>query len=83
MIYGLPPFYSRDTSEMYNSILTKPLRLISSANISLNARHLIESVRRSFFFIFNKILWVKINLKLLQKEQTARIGYSEDDFHGN
>jgi len=27
MLYGLPPFYSRDTSEMYNSILNKPLRL--------------------------------------------------------
>ncbi|KAG7478076.1 hypothetical protein MATL_G00076570 [Megalops atlanticus] len=27
MLYGLPPFYSRDVSEMYDSILHKPLSL--------------------------------------------------------
>ncbi|KAJ9594148.1 hypothetical protein L9F63_014404, partial [Diploptera punctata] len=27
MLYGLPPFYSRNTAEMYDRILNKPLRL--------------------------------------------------------
>lgn len=42
MMYGLPPFYSRDTSEMYDNILHKPLRL--RTNISQSARHLLEQV---------------------------------------
>jgi serine/threonine protein kinase len=27
MLYGLPPFYSRNTAEMYDQILYQPLRL--------------------------------------------------------
>ena len=42
MMYGLPPFYSRDTAEMYDNILHKPLRL--RTNISQSARHLLEQV---------------------------------------
>ncbi|KAI1288393.1 Serine/threonine-protein kinase Sgk3 [Halotydeus destructor] len=42
MIYGLPPFYSRDTSEMYENILTKPVRLRS--NITLAARNILEGL---------------------------------------
>uniref|UniRef100_A0A1I8HD33 AGC-kinase C-terminal domain-containing protein n=1 Tax=Macrostomum lignano TaxID=282301 RepID=A0A1I8HD33_9PLAT len=34
MLYGLPPFYSRETSEMYNNILQKPLRLKPSASLA-------------------------------------------------
>ncbi|XP_055337252.1 serine/threonine-protein kinase Sgk1-like [Paramacrobiotus metropolitanus] len=40
MLYGLPPFYSRDTAEMYDSILHKPLRLRS--NVSETVRDLLE-----------------------------------------
>ncbi|KAK3728890.1 hypothetical protein QZH41_010188 [Actinostola sp. cb2023] len=40
MMYGLPPFYSRDTAEMYDNILYKPLRL--RTNISQSARHILE-----------------------------------------
>ncbi|OQV19729.1 Serine/threonine-protein kinase Sgk3 [Hypsibius exemplaris] len=40
MLYGLPPFYSRDTAEMYDSILHKPLRL--RTNVSETVRDLLE-----------------------------------------
>ncbi|XP_077366723.1 serine/threonine-protein kinase Sgk1 isoform X2 [Festucalex cinctus] len=42
MLYGLPPFYSRNTAEMYDNILNKPLQL--KANISNAARHLLEGL---------------------------------------
>ena len=37
-----PPFYSRDTAEMYDNILHKPLRL--RTNISASARNVLEKV---------------------------------------
>ena len=37
-----PPFYSRDTAEMYDNILYKPLRL--RTNVSASARSLLEGV---------------------------------------
>ena len=37
-----PPFYSRNTAEMYDNILNKPLRL--RTNISHSARHILEGV---------------------------------------
>jgi len=42
MLYGLPPFYSKDTLEMYQNILNKPLRL--RTNISIQARNLLEGL---------------------------------------
>ncbi|XP_015789263.1 serine/threonine-protein kinase Sgk2 [Tetranychus urticae] len=42
MLYGLPPFYSRDTVEMYDNILNKPVRL--RTNISLAARSILEGL---------------------------------------
>ncbi|KAF8790759.1 Serine/threonine-protein kinase Sgk3 like protein [Argiope bruennichi] len=42
MLYGLPPFYSKDTLEMYQNILNKPLRL--RTNISIPARNLLEGL---------------------------------------
>lgn len=42
MMYGLPPFYSRDTAEMYDNILHKPLRL--RTNISASARNVLEGL---------------------------------------
>ncbi|XP_054154142.1 serine/threonine-protein kinase Sgk2-like isoform X2 [Oppia nitens] len=42
MLYGLPPFYSRDTAEMYDNILHKPVRL--RTNISLAARSMLEGL---------------------------------------
>lgn len=42
MMYGLPPFYSRDTAEMYDNILYKPLRL--RTNVSASARSLLEGL---------------------------------------
>lgn len=42
MLYGLPPFYSRDTAEMYDNILYKPLRL--RTNISIQGRSILEGL---------------------------------------
>ncbi|XP_059149488.1 serine/threonine-protein kinase Sgk1-like isoform X2 [Physella acuta] len=42
MLYGLPPFYSRDTAEMYDNILFKPLRL--RTNVSAAGRSLLEGL---------------------------------------
>jgi len=42
MLYGLPPFYSRDTSEMYDHILHKPLKLRGS--ISAPAKNILEGM---------------------------------------
>ncbi|XP_013404642.1 serine/threonine-protein kinase Sgk1 [Lingula anatina] len=42
MMYGLPPFYSRDTAEMYDNILYKPLRL--RTNVSFQARQILEGL---------------------------------------
>ncbi|XP_023808626.1 serine/threonine-protein kinase Sgk1 isoform X1 [Oryzias latipes] len=42
MLYGLPPFYSRNTAEMYDNILNKPLQL--KPNISNSARNLLEGL---------------------------------------
>ncbi|XP_043573287.1 STKc_SGK domain-containing protein isoform X1 [Chiloscyllium plagiosum] len=39
MLYGLPPFYSRNTAEMYNNILHKPLQL--KPNVSNSAQELL------------------------------------------
>ncbi|EDV23199.1 uncharacterized protein TRIADDRAFT_27989, partial [Trichoplax adhaerens] len=42
MLYGLPPFYSRDTAEMYDNILHKPLKL--RTNITSSARDILEGL---------------------------------------
>ncbi|PVD23395.1 hypothetical protein C0Q70_16664 [Pomacea canaliculata] len=42
MVYGLPPFYSRDTTEMYQNILYKPLRL--RTNVSAAGRSVLEGL---------------------------------------
>ncbi|XP_070194139.1 serine/threonine-protein kinase Sgk1-like [Littorina saxatilis] len=42
MVYGLPPFYSRDTAEMYENILFKPLRL--RTNVSAAGRNILEEL---------------------------------------
>ncbi|XP_039272059.2 serine/threonine-protein kinase Sgk3-like [Styela clava] len=42
MLYGLPPFYSRDTHEMYQNILYKPLKL--RTNVSASARMILEQL---------------------------------------
>ncbi|XP_040095204.1 serine/threonine-protein kinase Sgk1 isoform X1 [Oryx dammah] len=42
MLYGLPPFYSRNTAEMYDNILNKPLQL--KPNITNSARHVLEGL---------------------------------------
>nr|XP_042133011.1 serine/threonine-protein kinase Sgk3-like [Peromyscus maniculatus bairdii] len=43
MLYGLPPFYCRDVSEMYDNILHKPLNL--RPGVSLTAWSILEELR--------------------------------------
>lgn len=40
--FSQPPFYSRNTAEMYDNILNKPLQL--KPNITNSARHLLEGL---------------------------------------
>ncbi|CAL4067462.1 unnamed protein product, partial [Meganyctiphanes norvegica] len=42
MMYGLPPFYSRDAQQMYDAILNKPLKLRHS--ISRRARDILDGL---------------------------------------
>uniref|UniRef100_A0A4X1V9R0 non-specific serine/threonine protein kinase n=1 Tax=Sus scrofa TaxID=9823 RepID=A0A4X1V9R0_PIG len=69
MLYGLPPFYSRNTAEMYDNILNKPLQL--KPNITNSARHVLEGLLQkdrtkrlgakddfvSNFFLFSWAAW--------------------------
>lgn len=41
-LFPQPPFYSRNTAEMYDNILNKPLQL--KPNITNSARHLLEGL---------------------------------------
>ena len=50
MLYGLPPFYSRDTSAMYDAIMYKPLQFREHIQVSAAAKDLLSGV--SFFVIF-------------------------------
>uniref|UniRef100_A0A8C9FJG6 SGK1 kinase n=1 Tax=Pavo cristatus TaxID=9049 RepID=A0A8C9FJG6_PAVCR len=70
MLYGLPPFYSRNTAEMYDNILNKPLQL--KPNITNSARHLLEGLlqkdrtkrlgaKEDFMEIKNHIFFSPIN----------------------
>jgi len=42
MLFGLPPFYSRDTAKMYDAILHEPLRIRSS--VSRPAQFLLDGL---------------------------------------
>jgi len=42
MLYGLPPFYSRNQQEMYQAILTQPL--VFKASGSHTTRHLLKGL---------------------------------------
>ncbi|CAH2250249.1 serine threonine- kinase Sgk1 isoform X2, partial [Pelobates cultripes] len=70
MLYGLPPFYSRNTAEMYDNILNKPLQL--KPNITNSARNLLEGLlqkdrtkrigaKNDFTEIKNHIFFTPIN----------------------
>ncbi|XP_067138596.1 serine/threonine-protein kinase Sgk2-like [Centruroides vittatus] len=79
MLYGLPPFYCKDTMEMYNNILHKPLRLRSNSSPSarsilegllqkdkskrLGSREDIEEVKLHEFF--RPINWVELEAKAI------------------
>ncbi|XP_072355818.1 serine/threonine-protein kinase Sgk1 isoform X1 [Scyliorhinus torazame] len=79
MLYGLPPFYSRNTAEMYDNIVNKPLLL--KPNISNAARDLLEGLlqkdrtkrlgaKEDFVDIkthifFSTINWIDLNAKRL------------------
>jgi serum/glucocorticoid-regulated kinase 1 len=66
MLFGLPPFYSRDTNEMYRNILHKPLRIKPNCSqqaariitgllqkdrtLRLGSRYDFEEIRRHEFY---------------------------------
>lgn len=41
MLYGLPPFYSKDTNQMYSNILYQALRLNHNVQVTSNAKNII------------------------------------------
>ncbi|XP_043916048.1 serine/threonine-protein kinase Sgk1-like [Protopterus annectens] len=81
MLYGLPPFYSRNVAEMYSNILHKPLLL--KPNVSNAAQELLESllqkdprkrlgVREDFMELKFHPFFLPINWdNLLAKKMTA------------
>lgn len=78
MLYGLPPFYSRDVTEMYDAILHKPLRL--RTNVSQQARSILEGmlqkdksvrlgVKNDFVDIKSHPFFAPINWRLLDERR--------------
>jgi serine/threonine protein kinase len=58
MLYGLPPFYSRNRSEMYDRIVNKPLRLrptVSASARDILVKVCIVSVQMAVCVMINKI----------------------------
>ncbi|KAK5966654.1 hypothetical protein GCK32_022543 [Trichostrongylus colubriformis] len=51
MLYGLPPFYSRDHNDMYNRIVNEPLKIKRS--ISAVSTDIITAVRSSLSYNFD------------------------------
>lgn len=44
MLFGLPPFYSKDQNQMYNNILYQPLRLNHNILVSIQVKQLINGL---------------------------------------
>lgn len=77
MIFGLPPFYSRDTAEMYDNILHKPLRFKNNA-ASSSAKSFLEGLlhkdkgkrlgaKKDFEEVSKHAFLATIDWKLLEK----------------
>lgn len=96
MLYGLPPFYSRDTHEMYENILYKPLKLRPS--VSAAARMILEqflqknpdfrlgSGERDFLDIkeqsfFSSIHWDDLEARRLPPPYNPNVAGPEDLRH--
>ena len=83
-----PPFYVKDTSEMYSRILNAPLRFASHYNVTISnsIKSLLTGVRllkllyRSLLRLPELYFYPPFSFKLLQKEPTERLGTSEADF---
>ena len=59
-----PPFYSRDTAEMYDNILYKPLRL--RTNVTAAGRSILEGVSYQLkdYFVYSSfypLFWIVID----------------------
>lgn len=78
MLFGLPPFYSRNTNEMYKKILYHPLEFKSNV-ITLKAKSILEQLleknrdkrigsKRDFQDIKNHEFFLSINWNLLEKK---------------
>jgi serum/glucocorticoid-regulated kinase 3 len=79
ILFGLPPFYSRNVSEMYDNICTKPLVFKNQGQmVSVEARSILEGLlekkrekrlgsRNDFEEIRNHPFFASINWKLLDQ----------------
>ena len=64
MLYGLPPFYSRDTAVMYDAILNKPLHFRDHIPVSTAGKDLLSAVScRLLFFEIRQNLDSKLKNK--------------------
>lgn len=95
MLYGLPPFYSRNTAEMYDNILNQPLQL--KPNISNAGRHLLESLLQKdrtkrlgsqqdfaeikMHIFFSPINWADLNAKKLTPPFNPNVSGPKDLQH--
>lgn len=95
MLYGLPPFYSRDTSEMYDNILHKPLKF--RGNMSSQAKDLLghmlqkdkterlgckedfKEVKKHIFF--SDINWEKLNRREIKPPYNPNVNGQMDLRH--
>lgn len=41
LVIGLPPYYSRDTNEIYNAIISEKLKFPENTHISSDLKHLL------------------------------------------
>jgi serum/glucocorticoid-regulated kinase 2 len=44
LVTGLPPYYSRDTSEIYDSILNEELSFPENVDLSYELKHLLKGL---------------------------------------
>uniref|UniRef100_H2Y5V0 Serum/glucocorticoid regulated kinase family member 3 n=1 Tax=Ciona savignyi TaxID=51511 RepID=H2Y5V0_CIOSA len=96
MLYGLPPFYSRDTHEMYENILYKPLKL--RPTVSSAARNILELLLQKKpqlrlgsgekdlneikeHAFFASLNWVELESKRIQPPYNPNVAGPEDLKH--
>ena len=75
MLYGLPPFYSRDVSVMYDAILHKPLTFRDHIHVSKAAKSLLHAV--NLFLCSN----LSLSRKILSNPARVVVSFEDSDWH--